>query len=204
MELIRRCAANGCTGLAITDHVSDSTAERVISEAKRDAELGRRCWGIEALVGVELTHVPAAAIAKTAQHTIDAGAELVVMHGETIVEPVEPGTNHAAIISGKVDILAHPGLITLEEARLAAEHGVFLEISCRKGHCLSNGRVVAIGREAGAKFLVSTDAHGPRDLLTPDFALAVARSAGLTEEEVREVLFENPKLLLERARQRRS
>ena len=50
------------------------------------------------------------------------------MHGETICEPVAPGTNRAAIEAG-VDILAHPGLITEEEARLAASKGVLLEVS---------------------------------------------------------------------------
>ena len=43
------------------------------------------------------------------------------------MEPVEPGTNEAAIRSPWVDVLAHPGLITPEEARLAAERGVRLE-----------------------------------------------------------------------------
>ena len=39
------------------------------------------------------------------------GAQIVLVHGETIVEPVPPGTNHQAIEAG-VDILAHPGLIS--------------------------------------------------------------------------------------------
>ncbi|MEN6372585.1 MAG: histidinol phosphate phosphatase domain-containing protein [Armatimonadota bacterium] len=202
MELIRRCVVKGYTALGISDHVSFSTVERVISEAKRDAESGNRHWGIDVLVGAELTHVPAAAIADAASHALASGAQYVVVHGETVAEPVEPGTNHAAIISGKVDILAHPGLITLEDARLAAGHDVFLEITCRRGHSLTNGRVVRLGREAGAKFLINTDAHAPEDLLTEDFAAAVARGAGLTDEEVDETLYQNPKLLLKRIKSR--
>ena len=198
MELIRRCAANGYTALGIADHASASTAERVIKEGKRDAVLGMRHWGIEVLVGVEITHVPAAGIAEVAELAFSYGAEFTVCHGETIVEPVEPGTNHAAILSGKVDILAHPGLITPEDAKLAAEHGVFLEITCRRGHCLANGRIVKLGREAGAMFLVNTDGHAPGDLLTEDFAWSVARGAGLTDDEIKQVLYENPKLLIER------
>ena len=197
MELIRRCVVNGYTAMAIADHASDSTAERIIREVKRDAELARRYWGIEVLAGVELTHVPAAGVAEVAERALTSGAQLIVCHGETSVEPVEPGTNRAAILSGHVDILAHPGLITLEDAKLAAERGVFLEISCRKGHSLSNGRVVEIGRQAGAKFLVNTDGHSPSEILTSELALAVARGAGLTQDEVEEVLYENPKLLLD-------
>lgn len=202
MELIRRCLVNGCSAIGITDHASFSTMERAVTEAKRDAEAAMKCWDIEVFAGVELTHVPAAALADAARAACGFGAEIVVVHGETIVEPVEPGTNRAAVESRCVDILAHPGLITLEEARIAAENGVFLEISCRKGHSLSNGHVVKVGREAGAKFLVNTDAHAPGDLLTRDKAAAVARSAGLDEQEVEETLLQNPKILLERLRGR--
>ena len=59
------------------------------------------------------------------------------------MEPVETGTNLAAIEAG-VDILAHPGLITPEEATLAAERGVALEITTRAGHSLTNGHVAAM------------------------------------------------------------
>ncbi|MBI2843303.1 MAG: histidinol phosphate phosphatase domain-containing protein [Armatimonadetes bacterium] len=203
-ELIRRCVVNGYTAMATADHISDSTAERVIREAKRDAELGMRCWDIEVLTGGEITHVPAAGIAEVAERAIAAGAEIIVVHGETIVEPVEPGTNRAAILSGKVDILAHPGLLDPEDAKLAAEREVFLEISCRKGHSLGNGRVVQLGREAGAKFLLNTDSHMTGDLLTEKHAIAVAFGAGLTKAEAQEVLYENPRLLLDRVRRRRS
>ena len=201
-ELIRRCVNNGYTALGIADHISLSTAERVVAEAKRDAQLGKECWGIEVFAGVEITHVPAAAIDQVAEFARRHGAEIVVVHGETVVEPVEPGTNHAAILSGKVDILAHPGLLTPEDAKLAAERGVFLEISCRKGHSLTNGRVAVLARETGAKMLVDTDAHAPGDLLTESFAWNVARGAGLSDEEIKVVLYENPRILIERVQAR--
>jgi histidinol phosphatase-like PHP family hydrolase len=202
MELIRQAVVRGCSVLGISDHVSDSTAERVINESKQDARLGERYWPIQVVVGAEITHVPAAAIGEVAGRTLAAGAQYVVCHGETISEPVEPGTNRAAIVSGKVDILAHPGLITLEDAKLAAENDVFLEISCRKGHCLANGRVAQMAREAGAKLLVNTDSHLTGDLLTEQFALTVAQAAGLNDDEIQQILYENPKILLERIRQR--
>ncbi len=203
MELIRQCLVRGYGVLGISDHVSASTAERVITEAKRDAVLGNRHWEIEVFVGAELTYVPAAAIAEVAEMSLASGAEFIVVHGETTVEPVEPGVNHAAIVSGKVDILAHPGLITLEDAKLAAENNVFLELSCRRGHSLTNGHVVRLAKEAGAKLLVNTDGHEPNDLLTEERAWNVARGAGLTEEEARQVLFENPRIMVERVLGRR-
>jgi histidinol phosphatase-like PHP family hydrolase len=110
------------------------------------------------------------------------GAAFVVVHGETLAEPVEPGTNRAAI-EGGCDILAHPGLLTPEEAELAAQKGVLLEISARKGHSLANGHVAALARRTGAGLLVNSDAHAPSDLMTPEFQRSVALGAGLAEEE---------------------
>lgn len=196
MELIRRCLTNGYTAMAITDHVSASTVERVVEEVKHDCEMAQRLWDFNVLPGVELTHVPAAGIAEVARKAKECGAQVVVVHGETVVEPVEPGTNRAAVECPDVDILAHPGFITLEEAEIAAANGVYLEITRRKGHSLTNGYIVQIARSAGAKMLVNTDSHAPGDLLSGSFAAVVARGAGLTESEINEVLYKNPQALL--------
>ena len=122
----------------------------------------------------------------------------MVVHGETTVEPVEAGTNMAALGSTAVDILAHPGLISLEEAELARANGVFLEISARKGHCLSNGHVVRTALISGAKLLLNSDAHDSQDLLTEEMAEAFLRGAGLDDRQVLEVLESNPMDLISR------
>jgi histidinol phosphatase-like PHP family hydrolase len=108
---------------------------------------------------------------------------VVVVHGETLVEPVPEGTN-AMAIAGGCDILAHPGMITAREARQAARRGVTLEISARKGHCLANGHVVAAALAAGAGLVVNSDAHAPGDLIPRETAARVARGAGLAERSV--------------------
>jgi histidinol phosphatase-like PHP family hydrolase len=122
----------------------------------------------------------------------------VVAHGETLVEPVHPGTNRAAI-EARVDILAHPGLITRDEAVLALRNGVCLEISSRKGHSLSNGHVAMIAADTGAKLVIDTDTHEPGDLITDDFAEAVLLGAGLKRELIATV-FRNSRELAEKAR----
>lgn len=203
MEQARRAAVNGYAVLGLTDHVGVGGVERLIDELRRDREVIERHWPLKVIVGVELTHVPAEAIGDAARLARDAGAEIVVVHGETPVEPVPDGTNHASIVCGLVDVLAHPGLLTDEDARLAAEAGVVLEISARRGHSLTNGHVVRLAERHGARLVVNSDAHEPSDLLSPASQERVARGAGVSSESLPEVLAHNPRWLLDRVLSRR-
>ena len=196
VEMIRRASETGYHGIALTDHVGMGSLERLIRETVEDCRIAREYWNIAAIPGVELTHLPARAIAQAAKRAKELGAWIVVVHGETIVEPVEKGTNMAAVQSPDVDILAHPGLITLEEARLAARNGVFIEVSARKGHSLTNGHVVKTALAAGCTMLLDSDAHDSPDLLTPELAAAILLGSGLGEKESKEVLVSNPPILL--------
>ena len=198
VELIRRASERGYRGIALTDHVGMGSLERLIRETVEDCRIAREHWNIVAIPGVELTHLPARAIAQAAKRAKELGAWIVVVHGETIVEPVEKGTNLAAVESPDVDILAHPGLITMDEAKLAAKNGVFIEVSARKGHSLTNGHVVKIALAAGCRMLLDSDSHDSPDLLTPELALAILRGSGLGENESKEVLTSSPPILLKR------
>jgi putative hydrolase len=202
-EVLRRMACLGCAGLAFADHADASNLEGIISALQRLIAGQGDDYGFPVLVGVELTHVIPGSIGRLARQAKAAGAELVVVHGETLVEPVAPGTNRAAVECPDVDILAHPGLLTPEEARLAAANGVFLELSSRRGHCLANGRVAALAREAGAALLVNTDAHGPSDLIDLEMARRVALAAGLAPPEAEAAVCTHPAALMRRARKRR-
>ena len=196
--MIRRAKDKGYLAIALTDHVGLGSLERLVRETVEDCRIARRYWDIAAIPGVELTHLPAHAIALAARRAKELGAWIVVVHGETIVEPVEKGTNLAAVQSPDVDILAHPGLITIEEARLAASNGVFIEVSARKGHSLTNGHVVKIALAAGCKLLLDSDAHDSPDLLSPELATAILLGSGLGEKESKEVLAANPSILLKK------
>jgi len=198
IELIRRGIANGCTAIALTDHVSASNYESVIDALVADCQLAEKHWEIRAIAGVELTHLPPAVIPEMAALVCERGARLVVVHGETPAEPVAPGTNLTAVSCAQVDILAHPGVIDLELATLAAQNGVFLELSAHVGHCLGNGSVASMARQADALLLVNSDAHEPDEVLTEDFAQRVAAGAGLSEAEQRQALLRNPEQLLAR------
>lgn len=204
VELIRRAVVNGYRAIAVTDHAGPGNLQRVIAEVAKECRIASEYWDINAIPGVELTHVPAGSIAFMASEARKLGAELVVVHGETPVEPVEPGTNLAAVSCPEIDILAHPGFISDKEVELAVLNGVFIEITARGGHNTSNGHVVKLGRDAKVNFLINSDTHSPGNLLTEKWARTVACGAGLTELEAETALKENPLKLLERVKLRQS
>lgn len=184
-ELVRRAAVASYRALAITDHADQSNIVALLTRLRPVVgELGE-ANGISLLAGAELTHVPPKMIADVVAMARDNGAQILSVHGETIVEPVITGTNRAAIEAG-VDILAHPGLITHEDVQLAAAKGVFLEITTRKGHSLTNGHVVRLAQQYGAKLVINNDAHAPSDLLPIEMVRKVALGAGMTLEQFNE------------------
>ncbi|WP_319379302.1 histidinol phosphate phosphatase domain-containing protein [uncultured Methanocorpusculum sp.] len=186
-ELIRRMAVAGYTEMAIADHADFSNVELLI-ESQEKVKRSAAEYGIRLFTGVEITHVPPTEIAELAKYARSLGAEVVIVHGETISEPVAPGTNLAAVTSPDVDILAHPGMIYEEEASLAAKNGVFLEITSRNGHNKANGHVLASARRAGAGVLIQSDIHGPGDIINEKMRGLVARGAGMSEDEAKKVL----------------
>jgi histidinol phosphatase-like PHP family hydrolase len=123
------------------------------------------------------------------------GADLVIVHGETLTEPEAEGTNKAAIEAG-ADILAHPGLISAELCRLAAKKGVYLEITTRKGHSLSNGYVAKTAFENGASLVINNDFHAPGDAVSAEQAEKILLGAGLNTLQAAEVFENNKKLFL--------
>jgi histidinol phosphatase-like PHP family hydrolase len=196
-EIVRRAESIGYRAIALTDHVDYSNYEFVIESLLKVIDVLNTETSLTVLPGVEITHVPPSKIPDLIQKCRDKGARIVVVHGETIVEPVSQGTNMAAIL-GKADILAHPGFITEEEAQLAANSGVYLEITTRKGHSLTNGHVAMMARKTGALLVINTDSHSPADLVTKSFAMKVGLGAGLSMTEVEEA-FKNAERLLKKA-----
>lgn len=195
-ELAQRAFAAGYKTIAITDHTDHSNIDfnvpRIIKVCAKITEKGN----ITVLPGVELTHVDPSDIAALAAEARKLGAKIVVVHGETLTEPVPMGTNLAAIKAG-VDILAHPGLITEEEAKLAVERGIYLEITTRKNHSLSNGHVVSMARKFKAQLVLNNDAHTSSDFVGSKMATNIARGAGLNDNEIA-AMFENSRKLVQR------
>ncbi|MFH0911967.1 MAG: histidinol phosphate phosphatase domain-containing protein, partial [Planctomycetota bacterium] len=179
---------------AITDHVDISTVESIVPQLVRAAEWENRLDRVLVIPGAEVTHVRPEHMSEVVSRARAAGALLVLCHGETLAEPVAPGTNRAAIEAG-VDVLAHPGLLTPEEAALAAARNVALEITSKAGHSLTNGYVALLGRRHRARLVFGTDTHLPDQLKTREEALLILRGAGLSEEEAAMALEEGSRIL---------
>src|SRR4030042_145868 len=157
-ELWRRAQVLGDRFLGVTDHVDASNFEMVFERLKAAALSLNNGAPPYLIPGLEFTHLPPALIGPLTGKARALGVPLIVIHGETLAEPVAPGTNRAAL-EADINILAHPGLITREEAALAKERGILLEISARKGHSLANGHVAKIALAAGARLILGSDAH---------------------------------------------
>lgn len=189
-ELVRTAKMLGHSVIAITDHVDMTNVEHVVTNIVKAVELSDS--EITVIPGVEVTHVPPSKMDEVIAKAKRLGAKWVVVHGETVTEPVAPGTNMQAARNPDVDVLAHPGLITEEEVLVAKENGVHIEITGRKGHSITNGHVASLAMSVGAKMLINSDAHLPDDLMSEKDAYIVALGAGLTRAEADKAIQRNP------------
>ncbi|MDL1958879.1 MAG: histidinol phosphate phosphatase domain-containing protein [Deltaproteobacteria bacterium] len=185
-ELVRRVELLDYKAIAITDHIDSSNFDFIIPRLVKVAKDINRYSSTKLIPGVELTHVHPDLIAPLTREARHLGANVLICHGETIMEPVCPGTNRAAIEAG-IDILAHPGLISEEEVELAIQNGTFLELSGRKGHSFTNGHVARLAKTHGAKLIINSDAHAPEDFMSAERARKVGLGAGLRLEEVESI-----------------
>lgn len=181
-ELVRRAKVKGYKVIGISDHADHTNIETAVAGILKLKKELKHYKGITVVPGVEITHSPVSLIGELIAFARRLGVSYVVVHGETIVEPVEQGTNRAAV-EGGADILAHPGLITGEDVAMAKKNGTFLEITSRNGHSLTNGHVAHMAKRIGARLILNTDSHSPEDLIRREDAEMVALGAGLSVQD---------------------
>jgi putative hydrolase len=185
-ELIRRYIVAGFGAVAITDHVDSSNIDNTINSLVNVCNAINKYWPIQAIPGVELTHIPLQQFLPLTKHARKKGAKVVVAHGESPVEPVLKGTNNAAI-KARVDILAHPGCITKEDVMLAKKNNVMLEITTRQGHCKGNAHVAKMAKKLNAYLVINTDFHMPCNIPSRQLFEKTAHAAGLSLKDLEQI-----------------
>lgn len=193
-EVAVRYQTAGYRAIAITDHADYSNIKPI---AKAIVEFCRK-WpkdsSIKVLPGIELTHLPPEQFKPLANYARRHGIKIIIAHGETPVEPVAQGTNKLAL-KADIDILAHPGLISDEDTKLAAEKGIFLEITSRHGHSNANTHVIKQARKFGAKLILNHDSHTPEDIISSTQLNQVGIDLGLTQEEINTIHKDTERLI---------
>ena len=198
-EIFRRSEYLNYEAIAVTDHVDASVLESfTIKLVKVSEELGRYKTKTIFLPGVELTHVTPASIPKLARKAKKLGAKIIIVHGETLSEPVQEKTNSVAVQCNEIDILAHPGLVTEKDAKLARDHDVYLELTSRNGHNITNGHVAKMAFLVGAKLCVNTDLHTVSDFISAEDAFQVALGAALNKQQAILASYKYPCQLLQK------
>ncbi len=192
-ELVRRAYTIGYKAIGIADHADISNIDFIVPRIVKSSR-ALTSSKIKVIPGIELTHVPPKDFRCLIKYARANGIKLVIVHGETIVEPVIPGTN-ACALECDIDILAHPGLITLKDAKTAAKRGICLELTAKTGHSLANGHVARMACEAKARLILNTDTHIPENLITRDTAISIILGCGLTKAQARAVFKNSSELL---------
>ena len=167
---LAKCAGFRAVGLIV--RADPSTLPILLPTLKTLVKTCSLYAGIEAFAGVELVHVPPALLPDAVGQAREQGAALILAHGESIPRQL-------AAINAGVDILAHPGLITVEDAQLAAEKGVLLELNTAPRHCLANGHIVRMAERFGCELLLNSDASSSADFESPDVTQALRKAAAL-------------------------
>ncbi|MFC2061822.1 histidinol phosphate phosphatase domain-containing protein [Elusimicrobiota bacterium] len=200
-ELVYRYKTKDCIAVALTDHADYSNMEFIISSMLKAAEKLSQNYEISVIAGIELTYIPPKDMRNMVGLAGSAGAQLIVVHGETSAENVPPGTNIAAI-EARCDILAHPGRLTDEEAAAARENGVFIELTTRMGHRDTNKEVAETAIKNDCSLILNTDSHAPEDMLDEEKIESVLNQCGLADDYY-DILRENSIKLTERIKEKK-
>jgi len=193
-EIAARYLALGYKTVAICDHADYSNIEYITNSILKFVSYWPKEAKIKVLPGVELTHLPLDQFKPLAKYAREQGIKIIIGHGETLAEPVLKGTNRACL-EADIDILAHPGLITEDEVKLAKIKGIFLEVTSRQMHSQTNPHVVEKALKIGARLVIDTDSHSPQDIIAPEQLVKVAQKAGLNQKEIEKIYREVGKFI---------
>ncbi len=202
VEMAEAAQALGYAYLAITDHSPSARVARGLSAGRLAAQgdeidrLNAGFAGFRLLKGSEVDILDDGAL--DSPNAVLAGLDLVVaaVHsGFGLSEAAQAERLLGAMDNPHVAILAHPtGRLIGERrpyavdfdrlARGAAERGVALEINAAPARLDLDDRHARIARDAGAKLVISTDAHSTAGLEAIRFGVDQARRGWIGPKDV--------------------
>jgi DNA polymerase (family 10) len=201
-EMVEAARERGYEYIAITDHskalamANGLDEARAVAFAKQVRKLNRRDLGIRLFSGIECDILRDGAM----DLANDALAELDVVigsvHSHMSLEPAEMTDRLLrALECPHVRILGHPtGRRLLEREaypfdfdRVAAEavkRGVWLEINASPERLDIHGPLIRSAKSKGARFVISTDAHHPKNLWGMRYGVVTARRGWLGPADI--------------------
>jgi len=179
----REAGYRGVALLARCDMASLRRALPPLVRACREAGLFSEC---EMLAGVELVHIAPPLLGEAVEQARKLGALVVGVHCEYPEGGVPVGTTLSAIHAG-TDLLLHPGSISLEEAALAADMGVALELSLASRYGFFNGHIAGMARQTGASLVTGGDVGGECRFAPLRVRQGFLRGAGLSVGEIERI-----------------
>lgn len=184
------------SAIAITDHfIGDefginrlypniSSLENFLNRRKKflESEIYKQ-FKDDVIFGIEITRVKPKKIYEIAKKAKEMNF-IVLVHGETISDEVPAGTNKSALECEYVDILAHPGHLSEDDALKAKQNKIFVEITARKIHGLENFEIAKICKKFNVEMVINADAHSVNELIDDEKTKIVGFEAGLNEYEI--------------------
>lgn len=207
-EMVSACVARGYEYVVITDHTK---AVRVAG-GLGPAELRRQRRAIDALRretrGITILHGAEVDILEDGTLDLDDAAlaelDLVIAAVHSKLDMPEGQMTERvlrALASGRVHVLAHPtgrllgaggrepSALDIDRiARAAHEHGVLLEINAQPDRLDLSDVLIHSAREAGARFVIDTDAHRVSELDFMRYGIDQARRGWCTSKEIANTL----------------
>ncbi len=142
---------------------------------------------IQCFFGIKLMHIPPSLIGKSILLYKVLGIQLIAVHGESISDIVEQGTNFNACLA-HADILYHAGLIDEKCVELAKENNVFLEICSHPKHAYTNAHIANLAKKIGAKTVFGSGARKLEEIHSPTMQKTIYAGALIDTNNNNELL----------------
>ncbi len=144
-------------------------------------------YDMQVIFGIQLRHVPPALLETAVAFYRSFNIPFIGVHGESISDIVEKGTNFSAI-RAKADILFNAGLIDEKCVELAKENNVFLEVSTHPKHAYANAHLAKLADKHGAKLALGSKARSLHEIHSPEMQRMILKGACVEKENSYELL----------------